>query len=303
MQQIYLVLGKDMYLNKSNHFWYDGIWWMGIWFYWNSRYSHIARPTKLTSDYAGYLNDLRSFNLTSTQWTWLSGSTTSNQRGTYGTGGTPSRENIVGARCEHPLAISPFTGNLLIFGGYAIDSAGNAGIVPFVTSCKKQTVSFVWWLNDLWTLGAEDTAASTTKSLEVALSTMTTSPVTTLEASLSTFLFDNAIVSQHTAALTTMSSEVAFSRITTSPTILANPTNLEAGPSISLFGDIVALSKLTVTSLDDHPIIHTNSKFDSWHLHWLLHLRRCLMCGFLSIVCWLQFDRFSISMCGGWCFV
>jgi N-acetylneuraminic acid mutarotase len=80
----------------------------------------------------GYLNDLWVFDITSTQWTWVSGSSSLNQTGFYGTQGEPNSNNVPGARNESISWIDG-RGDLWLFGGYGYD-----------------TSSF-GWLNDLWT--------------------------------------------------------------------------------------------------------------------------------------------------------
>jgi len=69
------------------------------------------------------LNDLWKFD--GTNWTWMNGSDTVGQSGTYGTIKTPDAANVPGARMA---AISWVEGNnLWLFGGVGIDASGNAG--------------------------------------------------------------------------------------------------------------------------------------------------------------------------------
>ncbi|MGB8028928.1 MAG: kelch repeat-containing protein [Terracidiphilus sp.] len=77
-----------------------------------------------------YLNDLWEFSPTSKEWTWMSGSSTANAAGVYGTLGVPS-SNVPGARSTSVSWIDG-SGNLWLFGG------GN--------SSTQGTVDF----NDLW---------------------------------------------------------------------------------------------------------------------------------------------------------
>ncbi|HEY2013235.1 MAG TPA: kelch repeat-containing protein [Bryobacteraceae bacterium] len=79
-----------------------------------------------------YCNDLWRFNPSTSQWTWMGGSDTSDQPGVYGTQGTAATTNIPGAR-EYPASWTDKSGNFWLFGGYGYDSAG--------TLCS---------LNDLW---------------------------------------------------------------------------------------------------------------------------------------------------------
>jgi len=61
-----------------------------------------------------------------TNWTWVSGSNTIEQAGTYGTKGVAASANIPGAR-EGAVSWTDAKGNLWLFGGYGLDSSGNQG--------------------------------------------------------------------------------------------------------------------------------------------------------------------------------
>jgi len=78
----------------------------------------------------GNLNDLWKFD--GTNWTWVSGSDTDNQSGVYGTSGVPAGSNVPGSRYSAISWIDGI-GNLWLFGGNGLDSAGSGG-----------------YLNDLW---------------------------------------------------------------------------------------------------------------------------------------------------------
>ena len=78
----------------------------------------------------GYLNDLWKFD--GTRWTWVSGSSITNQASVYGTKGTADTANIPGAR-ERSVGWMDAAGNLWLFGGLEYDGAGSTGS-----------------LNDLW---------------------------------------------------------------------------------------------------------------------------------------------------------
>jgi N-acetylneuraminic acid mutarotase len=78
----------------------------------------------------GLLNDLWKFD--GTNWTWVSGSKTYGQIGSYVTKGTAAAGNVPGARSSSVSWIDS-SGNLWLFGGWGYDSAGNVGL-----------------LNDLW---------------------------------------------------------------------------------------------------------------------------------------------------------
>ena len=76
------------------------------------------------------LNDLWKFD--GANWTWVSGSNTYNQSGSYVTKGTANAGNIPGARASS-ISWKDSGGNLWLFGGWGYDWAGNFGL-----------------LNDLW---------------------------------------------------------------------------------------------------------------------------------------------------------
>lgn len=78
----------------------------------------------------GSLNDLWKFD--GTNWTWISGASVINQPGVYGTLGMPSASNVPGAR-GGSTTWTDKSGNLWLFGGAGLDSAGTSGV-----------------LNDLW---------------------------------------------------------------------------------------------------------------------------------------------------------
>src|ERR1700682_134207 len=80
----------------------------------------------------GLLNDLWNYNITTGQWTWVSGSNTVNQSGNYGTKGTTAGANVPGAR-ETSMSWIDLSGNFWLFGGFDLDSVGSPAA-----------------LNDLW---------------------------------------------------------------------------------------------------------------------------------------------------------
>jgi N-acetylneuraminic acid mutarotase len=86
----------------------------------------------------GYLNDLWEFNVTTKQWTWMSGSSTlpasyAGRPGVYGQAGIPGTNNTPGGR-EGAFAWTDQQGNLWLFGGAGFDSTG----------------ATLGYLNDLW---------------------------------------------------------------------------------------------------------------------------------------------------------
>ena len=72
------------------------------------------------------LNDLWKYDPTINEWTWVSGSITVDQAGTYGTKGTAASLNIPGAR-DGAVAWIDSSGKLWLFGGNGRGSTGNRG--------------------------------------------------------------------------------------------------------------------------------------------------------------------------------
>ena len=77
-----------------------------------------------------YMNDLWKFD--GSEWTWMGGSSSANQKGVYGTLGQAASGNVPGSRYG-AVSWSDSQGNFWLFGGYGYDSAGKTGV-----------------LNDLW---------------------------------------------------------------------------------------------------------------------------------------------------------
>jgi N-acetylneuraminic acid mutarotase len=73
---------------------------------------------------AGGLSDLWEYSVG--QWTWIGGPKTANQKGVYGTQAVAAASNQPGARTSATSWIDA-SGNLWLFGGEGIDSAGTAG--------------------------------------------------------------------------------------------------------------------------------------------------------------------------------
>lgn len=87
---------------------------------------------KTSSNIIGNTNDLWSFNPGTSMWTWVSGSTGTNQPGEYGSIGEPSASNIPGSRSSF-AAWKDADDNLWIQGGSGVASTSSSGL-----------------LNDLW---------------------------------------------------------------------------------------------------------------------------------------------------------
>ena len=94
----------------------------------------------------GFLNDLWRFDPASKLWTWVSGSSTQNQHGSYGIEGTANPSNIPGARYDSTSWLDP-AGNLWLFGGYGIFT-GSGGWSKGNDLWKYDPVSNVWtWVS------------------------------------------------------------------------------------------------------------------------------------------------------------
>ncbi|MEO9482626.1 MAG: kelch repeat-containing protein [Ekhidna sp.] len=77
-------------------------------------------------------NDLWKYDPLTTEWVWVSGDASTNETGIYGTQGISDPANKPGARSNHKMWFD-LNGDLWLFGGFGIDSQGEAG-----------------YLNDLW---------------------------------------------------------------------------------------------------------------------------------------------------------
>jgi N-acetylneuraminic acid mutarotase len=84
------------------------------------------------TDTQGYLNDLWKFDPTILEWTWVSGSNTVNQSGTYGTKGIPAPSNVPGGK-ESPVSWLDPQGNFWVFGG----TVNGSPIVPRINDLWK----------------------------------------------------------------------------------------------------------------------------------------------------------------------
>ena len=96
------------------------------------------------SDYqTDYYNDLWKFNPTTKQWTWISGSTTQDIQGAYGTQGTGSTANYPGARNGQSGWVDA-SGIIWIFGGYGYDRNGNLGRLNDLWKFNPANLQWTW---------------------------------------------------------------------------------------------------------------------------------------------------------------
>jgi N-acetylneuraminic acid mutarotase len=117
-----------------------------------------------------YFNDLWKYTPSTGEWTWMSGSNSSSQRGVYGTKGVPAVGNVPGAR-DTAVSWTDSNGNLWLFGGayYEANLMTNPGEILFD-------------LNDLWRYTP---ASTSTPSLTTPV------PGSTLSGSTTTFSWSN----------------------------------------------------------------------------------------------------------------
>jgi N-acetylneuraminic acid mutarotase len=76
-------------------------------------------------------------------WTWVSGSNSAGQAGIYGTQGTASPSNVLGAR-EYPVSWLDSSGKPWLFGGHGYDSASNGGDLNDLWKYDPTTLEWTW---------------------------------------------------------------------------------------------------------------------------------------------------------------
>jgi N-acetylneuraminic acid mutarotase len=91
----------------------------------------------------GYLNDLWTYSPSTGLWTWTSGSSGNNSTGVYGTQGTPSASNLLGAR-QAATSWVDSSGNFWVFGGVGYDSAGDLGTLSDLWEYSPGTRQWKW---------------------------------------------------------------------------------------------------------------------------------------------------------------
>jgi len=92
----------------------------------------------------GILNDMWRFNISSTEWTWLSGNSTKDAYGVYGTKATSSTDNYPGARREFSIVFDTILKCIYLFGGSGYAQSGISGGFakfflpnPFPIPCRQ----------------------------------------------------------------------------------------------------------------------------------------------------------------------
>ena len=91
----------------------------------------------------GLLNDLWKYNTTSSNWTWMKGSMSAAQMGTYGTMGMAAMANTPGARETHAMAADN-NGNLWLFGGSGMGSMAGMGNLNDMWMYNTSSNQWAW---------------------------------------------------------------------------------------------------------------------------------------------------------------
>lgn len=91
----------------------------------------------------GMLDDLWEFDPSTTEWTWMGGSNVANQLGVYGVLGTSAPGNAPGARDNASIWFDSL-GNLWLFGGDGLDSAGGYGGLNDLWEFNPSTKDWAW---------------------------------------------------------------------------------------------------------------------------------------------------------------
>jgi len=91
----------------------------------------------------GLLNDLWRYDPSSNEWAWMSGSSTIEQPGVYGTLGTPAPANVPGARSDSMSWIDAL-GNFWLFGGEGNDANGSGGVLNDLWEFSPSANEWAW---------------------------------------------------------------------------------------------------------------------------------------------------------------
>jgi len=95
------------------------------------------------SGVAGAFNDLWEYSPSSGQWTWVSGSSSANANGVYGTQGTPSASNVPGGRQRSGSWIDS-AGNLWLFGGLGYGASGGSAYLSDLWKFSPSSGQWTW---------------------------------------------------------------------------------------------------------------------------------------------------------------
>jgi len=91
-----------------------------------------------------YLNDLWRYDPDNDTWTWVSGSDTVLEAGTYGEKGVPAAANVPGARYESVAWTDNGTGDLWLFGGYGLDSNAREDLLNDLWRYDPDNQTWTW---------------------------------------------------------------------------------------------------------------------------------------------------------------
>ena len=91
----------------------------------------------------GYLNDLWRWDTTTEEWTWMSGSNTRNQNGTYGAIGVSAASNEPGSR-RYSTGWIDASDNLWLFGGNGYGASGTTGQLSDLWFWDVTTEEWTW---------------------------------------------------------------------------------------------------------------------------------------------------------------
>ncbi len=94
-------------------------------------------------DNNGLFNDLWKYNPSTNQWTWINGSNTTGQLGTYGTIGTPAAANKPGGRRD-AVSWTDAAGNFWLFGGYGNTTSNTRGLLNDLWKYNPSTNQWTW---------------------------------------------------------------------------------------------------------------------------------------------------------------
>ncbi|MBK9283845.1 MAG: T9SS type A sorting domain-containing protein [Sphingobacteriaceae bacterium] len=92
---------------------------------------------------SGFLNDVWKYDVSLNQWTWMKGSNSFNQNGTYGTQGTPGPLNTPGGR-HVGNAWKDFSGNFWTYAGFGYPASGGTGLLDDVWRFNPSTLEWTW---------------------------------------------------------------------------------------------------------------------------------------------------------------
>jgi N-acetylneuraminic acid mutarotase len=108
-----------------------------LWLFGGNGYAATGAPAEL--------NDLWTYSTSNGSWTWLSGASTTNAAGIYGTLGVASTSGAPGARQGASAWVDP-SGNLWLFGGLGYDAAGTLGVLNdlWVYQMPTQNTAGMW---------------------------------------------------------------------------------------------------------------------------------------------------------------